>query len=235
MSSSAIKALPLAFFLLASTAAVNAGDDPIEKSEKKEKTIVVTDDGLFSSDGDEPAVWHMTRRGRQGYLGIRLLEMTPELRAHYGAPKDAGILVAGVETESPAAKAGIQVGDIVTRADGERIESGRDLTRAVRRMKSGETLKVEVSRDRAVKQLTVKIEERRSAEIDLGDMGHDLGDLGREIGRDIGRDIGRNIGRDFGRRAWVFQNRPESLDHLRDKLESIEKRLKDLEKKLPAR
>jgi hypothetical protein len=62
MSSSAIKALPLAFFLLAPTAAVNAGDEPMEKSEKKEKTIVVTDDGLFSSDGDEPVVWHMTRR-----------------------------------------------------------------------------------------------------------------------------------------------------------------------------
>ena len=43
--------------------------------------------------------------------------MTQELRAHYGAPKDAGVLVAGVESESPAAKAGIQVGDIVTRAD----------------------------------------------------------------------------------------------------------------------
>ncbi len=102
--------------------------------------------------------------------------MTPELRTHYGAPKDAGVLVAGVESESPASKAGIQVGDIVTRAGGERIESALDLTHAVRRMKSGETLKLEVSRDRAVKQLAVKIEERRSAEMDLGELGHDLGD-----------------------------------------------------------
>jgi membrane-associated protease RseP (regulator of RpoE activity) len=221
MSSTAMKAIPLAFLLIASgAAAVPSGDEPAQKSEKKEKKVVITDDGVFASDGDEPLVWHMQRHGRQGYLGIRLLEMTPELRAHYGAPKDAGVLVAGVESESPASKAGILVGDIVTRAGGERIESGRDLTHAVRRMKSGETLKLEVSRDRAVKQLTVKIEERRSAEIDLGD-------LGREIGRDIGRD--------FGHRSWVFRSSPESLDRMQEKLDEMDKRLKDIEKKLPTR
>ena len=232
MSSPVLKALPLALLLIATCAdTVHAGDEPKEKSEKKEKTIVVTDDDVYSSDGDEPVVWRMSGRGRRGYLGVRLLEMTPELRAHYGAPKDAGVLVAGVESESPAAKAGVEVGDIVTRADGDRVESASDLTRAVRRMRSGETLKLEVSRDRAVKQLTAKIEERRAAEIDLGEMGRDLGHLGR----DIGRDIGRNLGRDLGRHAWVFRDGPENLDRLQDKLEEIEKRLNDLEKKLPKR
>jgi membrane-associated protease RseP (regulator of RpoE activity) len=229
MSSTALKALPLAFFMLASCgAAISSGDEPKEKSESKEKTIVVTDDGVFSSDGDEPVVWHM--HSRRGYLGVRLLEMTPELRTHYGAPKDAGVLIAGVESESPASKAGIQVGDIVTRAGGERIEFPSDLTRAVRPMKSGETLKLEVSRDRTVKQLTVKIEERRSAEIDLGEMGHDLGMMGRELGRDLGRDIGR----DLGRRSWVFRT-PENLDRLQEKLDEMDKRLKEIEKRLPAK
>ncbi|HSP94592.1 MAG TPA: PDZ domain-containing protein [Thermoanaerobaculia bacterium] len=227
MSSTAMKAIPLAFLLIASgAAAVPSGDEPAQKSEKKETKVVISDDGVFASDGDdEPFVWHM-RHGRHGYLGIRLIEMTPELRAHYGAPKDAGVLVAGVESDSPASKAGILVGDIVTRAGGERIESGRDLTHAVRRMKSGETLKLEVSRDRAVKQLTVKIEERRSDEIDLGELSHDLGRMGREIGRDIGRD--------FGHRSWVFRS-PESLDRFQEKLDEMDKRLKDIEKRLPAR
>ncbi|HEY3125059.1 MAG TPA: PDZ domain-containing protein [Thermoanaerobaculia bacterium] len=229
MNSTAMKAIPLALLLIATcAAAVPSGDEPTEKSEKREKRIIAIDGGVFSSDGDEPLIWRLPWRVRQGYLGIHLLEMTPELRAHFGAPKDAGVLVAGVESESPAAKAGIRVGDIVTRADGERVESGRDLAHVVRGMKSGETLKVEVSRDRAVKQLSVKIEERRSAEIDLGD-------LGRDLGHDLGRDIGRDIGRDLGRRAWVFRGHPENLDRLQDRLEEIEKRLKDLETKLPAR
>ncbi len=217
------KAAPLAVLLLASWALpAGANDDPPPKKEKK---VVVTDGDVVVSDGDEPGdetfVWGWPGRSRRGYLGVRLLEMTPELRAHFGAPKDAGVLVAGVEKDSPAAKAGVQVGDIITRADGERIESGSDLTRAVRRRKSGDSLKLEVSRDRTAKSLTARIEERRGPEIDMGD----LGDLGRRIGRDVGRDIGRH--------AWVLQSRPEELDRLRDRVEELEKRLNDLEKKLP--
>jgi membrane-associated protease RseP (regulator of RpoE activity) len=227
MFTSAWKAVPLSLLLLASWAVpAGANDDPPPKKEKK---VVVTDEDVVVSDQDEPGavVWRWPGQSRRGYLGVRLLEMTPELRTHFGAPKDAGVLVAGVEKDSPAAKAGIQVGDIITRADGDRIESGSDLTRAVRRRKSGDALKLEVSRDRAAKSLNVKVEERRVAEFDMGHMG----DLGREIGRNIGRDVGREI----GRRGWVLQTGPEDIDRLRDRVEELEKRLNDLEKKLPGR
>jgi membrane-associated protease RseP (regulator of RpoE activity) len=230
MNNNLSRVLPLALLLVAaSTAAPAAGDEPSEK--KKEKTIVITDDGVLS-DGDEPFVWRFPEHGRQGRIGVRLLDMTPELRAHYGAPREAGVLVAGVEKESPASKAGVQVGDIVTRAGGERIESAADLSRAVRHAKAGETLMLEVSRDRSLKQLTVKVEERRPSEIDLGDLG---------------RDLGRDIGREIGRHAWVFRDSPvirdrrvirdlpEFRDRLQERLDELEKRLRDLEKKIPAR
>jgi membrane-associated protease RseP (regulator of RpoE activity) len=228
MLTTAWKAVPLSLLLLASWALpAGANDDPPQKKEKK---VIVTDDDVVVSGKDEPGdetfVWRWPGRSRRGYLGVRLLEMTPELRAHFGAPKDAGVMVAGVEKDSPAAKAGVQVGDIVTRADGERIESGSDLSRAVRRRRSGDSVKLEVSRDRAAKFLNVKVEERRVPEMDMGD----LGDLGREIGRSVGRDIGR--------RAWVLPTPPTppaDLNRLRDRLEELEKRLNDLEKRLPAR
>lgn len=229
MNTTALKAMPMALLLIASSvAAPVAGDEP---SEKKEKRIVITDDGVFSG-GDEAFVWRFPEHGRQGRIGVRLLEMTPELRAHYGAPREAGVLVAGVEKESPASKAGIQVGDIITRAGEDRVESAADLSRAVRHAKAGDTIKLEVSRDRVSKQLTVKVEERRTSEIDLGDLG---------------RDLGRDIGREIGRHAWVFRDRPvirdrhvirdlpEFRDRLQERIDELEKRLRDLEKKLPAR
>jgi C-terminal processing protease CtpA/Prc len=229
MNTNALKAMPMALLLIAwSAAAPAAGDEP---SEKKEKSIVITDDGVFS-DGDEPFVWRFPEHGRQGRIGVRLLDMTPELRAHYGAPREAGVLVAGVEKESPASKAGIQVGDIITRAGQERIGSAADLSRAVRHAKAGDTLKLDISRDRASKQLTVKVEERRISEIDLGDLG---------------RDFGRDIGREIGRHAWVFRDRPvirdrrvirdlpEFHDRLQERIDELEKRLRDLEKKVPSR
>jgi membrane-associated protease RseP (regulator of RpoE activity) len=224
MNTNTLKALPLALLLIAAVPAT--GDEP---SEKKEKKIVITDDGVFS-DGNEAFVWRFPEHGRQGRIGVRLLEMTPELRAHYGAPREAGVLVAGVEKESPASKAGIQVGDIITRAGADRIESVADLSRAVRHAKAGDTINLEVSRDRASKQLTVKVEERRTSEIDLGDFG---------------RDLGRDIGREIGRHAWVFRDRPalrerhvipdlpEFRDRLQERIDELEKRLRDLEKKLP--
>ena len=227
MASNAMKILPLAI-LLAATALTARGDDPAGKDQdthKHKKTIVINDEGVWS-DEDGPFVMRMPRHSR-GYLGVRLLEMTPELRAHFGAPNDAGVLVASVEANSPAQKAGVQVGDIITRAGGDKIEYPRDLARAARGRTAGETLKIEVSRGKAAKELSVTIEERASREWDLGDLGIEMGDLGREIGRDVQRELKRDLPR-----AWAFRTYPQNLDHVQERLEEVEKRLKDLEKRL---
>ena len=217
MVSNALKSLPLAI-LLASTALTVRGDEPSESKHKSR--VIVSEDGVVSSDGGDSLVVRIPGYGRRGYLGVRLLEMTPELREHFGAPRDAGVLVASVEADSPAQKAGVQVGDIITKAGGDRIETARDLARSARAMRSGETLKVEVSRNRATRELSVTVQERASREIDLGD-------LGREIGRDFGHDFGR----EFGRHAWVFRS-PENADRFQERMEELEKRMKELEKRL---
>jgi membrane-associated protease RseP (regulator of RpoE activity) len=247
MHANALKALPIALLLAAASTSLPAAND--ETPEKKQTTIVVAGDNL--SDGDEPFVWSFPGRAGQGRIGVRLLEMTQELRAHYGAPRDAGVLVAGVVSGSPAQMAGLRAGDIITRAGGEPVETAADLARAVRHAKGGDSLKLEISRDRAATQVTVKVEKRPAYdyEFDLGDLGRRLGrDLGRDIGRDIGRDLGRDIRREIGRHAWAFgdgpivfrdrrvlRDRPETRDRLQEKLEEMEKRLRDLEKKLSSR
>jgi membrane-associated protease RseP (regulator of RpoE activity) len=151
--------------------------------------------------------------------------------------------VAQVESGSPAEKAGIRAGDIITRAGGEHVENAADLARAVRHAKAGDSLKLEISRDRAATHVIVKVERRPSYDYEF-----DLGDLGRHLGRDFGRDLGRDIRREIGRHAWAFRDgpivfrdrrvlrdRPENLDRLHEKLEEMEKRLRDLEKKLSSR
>jgi C-terminal processing protease CtpA/Prc len=141
--------------------------------------------------------------------------MTPELREHFGAPRDAGVLVSKVAADSPAAKAGVQVGDIITAADGERIGSTRDLSREVRRRKEGDTVKLEISRNRAKKELTVKVAERKRHEINVGDLKRRVRDRVRVLDLDRPLLEGR---KDLGR--------------LRERLEELEKRLGEIEKKL---
>jgi membrane-associated protease RseP (regulator of RpoE activity) len=221
MTTAMLKAAPLLVLLAISPASsVRAGDEP-----RDEKEIVINGERLLTlDDDDDPMVLHVGSH-RGGYLGIHLLELTPALREHFGAPRDAGILVADVETGTPAAKAGLQVGDVVTRVDGDRVGSSRDLSRAIRGKKAGETVKIEVQRNKSARTLTATIEERKGREIELGDLRHRI----REQSRDWGRDF-----RDFHFEMPRI-GRLEGLEKLQDKLKDLEKRLNDLEKKLPSR
>jgi membrane-associated protease RseP (regulator of RpoE activity) len=210
---------PLRIVLVASTlvlpmtASVRAGDDP------DDQIIVVPE---IQSDFDiadlDDVVVRVDRDHGGGYLGVRLIDLTPELREYFGVPKDAGVLVASVEAESPAGKAGLKAGDVVTAADGGRVDSPRDLSRAVRRKKAGDQVQLDVSRDRSKKQVTVTVAERPVREIRVGDFGPGM-----------------------RKHAWAWKSKDfdkrllplEGMDDLQQRLDELEKRMKDLEKKLP--
>jgi membrane-associated protease RseP (regulator of RpoE activity) len=192
-------------------------DEPRVRQEKEivvdgEPVFTLDEDGRFAIAGDSPI--------RRGYLGVQLLDITPDLRAFFGAPRDAGVLVAEVEPASPAAKAGLQTGDVILRVDGEGMESSGELSRAVRRKKAGETVKLEIERNKAARNLTATVEERKSKEVDLGDLRQRLRDRGK-IADGFPFDLERPL-----------IGRLETLEKLQKKLNDLEKRLGDLEKKL---
>ena len=154
----------LGLLLLAPAAALSASDG------QDGTRIVVRDGEVIRLDDDGgPTVIHVDGASRRRYLGVRPMELTPDLRAHYGAPRDAGVLIGEVEADSPAAKAGLQVGDIVTAADGEKIEAPSDLSRAIRAKKAGDTVKLDVLRDKASKHLSATVGERKDSEIAWND------------------------------------------------------------------
>ena len=188
------------------------------------EVVVVDDDGVATFDtDDEPIVVHSEHGRSRGFIGIRLMDLNPELRAHFGAPRDAGVMVSEVDADSPAAKAGVAVGDIITSADGQKVGSPGDLSRAVRGKKKGETIRLDVSRDRSAKHLSVAVEERRMPWMDLGDLDglRGLRGLGPEIRSRVMRDIERSRPRLEMRR-----------DRLEQKIDEMQKRLDELEKKL---
>ena len=88
----------------------------------------------------------------RGRIGIQVQPMTPELREHMKAPAEAGVLVVRVEEGMPAAEAGVQVGDVLTSAGGNAIDSPHDLIARVAAVAEGEKLALEGVRDgRALK------------------------------------------------------------------------------------
>jgi C-terminal processing protease CtpA/Prc len=110
---------------------------------------------------------------RRAYLGVTVMNLNSGLREHFAAPKDAGILVATVREDSPAAQAGIRVGDIITRVDGAKIDSAGDIHAALGDRKEGDRVQVEIVRDRVAKTLTATVDERQVRVLTLGDL-HDL-------------------------------------------------------------
>ncbi|MDX1502717.1 MAG: PDZ domain-containing protein [Thermoanaerobaculia bacterium] len=96
--------------------------------------------------------------GPRTFLGVQLTELTPELRAHFGVPEDAGVLVARVEEGSPAARAGLAPGDIVTAVAGTPVASGAALAHEIRAREAGDTVNLEVWRDRKVQTLSATLE-----------------------------------------------------------------------------
>ncbi|MFQ6084270.1 MAG: PDZ domain-containing protein [Candidatus Aminicenantia bacterium] len=98
------------------------------------------------------------------YIGVYLEECTEELSRYFGVKEGIGLLVTKVVEDSPAEKAGIMVGDVIIKADGERVESISQLSSIIQKKEPGEKIKIEFIRNKKKKEVEVEIkEEKRSS------------------------------------------------------------------------
>ena len=95
----------------------------------------------------------------RGRIGVTIAPVTEEVAESIGLGKPQGALVRGVESGSPAEKAGVEAGDIIVRLDGKSIEKSTDLPRMVGSLKPGTRSALTVFRRGATKELTVTIGE----------------------------------------------------------------------------
>ena len=86
-----------------------------------------------------------------------VIGLTPELRKHFGAPGDRGVMIAKVEPKSAAEAAGLAVGDIVTEVKGEAVDSAEDVLAALASTKKDDSAAVIVIRDRKPVTMTVRM------------------------------------------------------------------------------
>ena len=96
--------------------------------------------------------------GMQNYIGVNLQELTSELSEHFGVKEGRGLLVAKVLEDSPAEKAGLRVGDVIVKADGERVERVNVLQRLIRDKDKGEKISIEYLRDKKKKTVVIEVE-----------------------------------------------------------------------------
>ncbi|MEP6911176.1 MAG: PDZ domain-containing protein [bacterium] len=122
-------------------------------------------EGLKDFKGPGPQVWKWEGQGpgNDGFvsalgnnrrLGVTTVQLTKQLGDYFGIADGKGVLVTAVSDGSPAAKAGLRAGDVITTVDGEMIEGPGDLSRAINKNKDGDVTVV-VIRDK--KQRTIKV------------------------------------------------------------------------------
>lgn len=147
--------------LAAGIAAAGADDE-----ERVEKRIVIK--GPWGGHG---------HHGSGAFLGVYLTELTPELREHFGAPEDAGVMVSRVVSDSPAERAGVRVGDILTRVNADEVGSSRALKHSILGHDDGDTVDLEVWRDGRIETLAATLEVREGS-------GHRMMAFGCDEGED---------------------------------------------------
>ena len=100
-----------------------------------------------------------TGRVSRGRIGVQIEQVSKEVAESIGLGKPVGALVRGVEAGSPAEKAGVEAGDIITKFDGKVLEKSSDLPRMVGGTKPGTKSTLTVFRRGSSKELTVTIAE----------------------------------------------------------------------------
>ena len=96
----------------------------------------------------------------RGYLGVQIRELNPEVAARLNVPKDTGVVVAEVFDHTPAAKAGIQAGDILTTLAGKKIKDAKTLQGIVVDLPLKQAAEAKLIRDSQPVTVQVTIEEQ---------------------------------------------------------------------------
>jgi serine protease Do len=96
---------------------------------------------------------HVTR----GWLGVQIQPVTADIADSLGLKKAAGAMVDEPQSGSPAAKAGIEAGDVITAVNGTQVKDARDLARTIGTLAPDTSIKLEIVRKGEPKTLTVTL------------------------------------------------------------------------------
>ncbi len=130
-------------------------------------TFLVSASGSFSGMGFaiptqivRPTVEELIRTGKvsHGYMGIGINDVTPENAKFFDLKDAEGALVTQVESDSPAAKAGVKVGDVIRELDGKQIPDAGELQVEVGQKHPGTTIKLGILRNGKTMTVPVTLE-----------------------------------------------------------------------------
>ncbi len=130
--------------------------DAQEKVQQEQDTIQQNIDRVFSMSPS--VVVSSTDDG--GWLGVEIADVTAEKAKDLKLSAVRGVIVDGVEPDSPAAKAGIKEKDVITQYDGQPVEGAVQFRRLIRETPPGRSITLEISRGGSLQNVSVELGDR---------------------------------------------------------------------------
>jgi serine protease Do len=96
---------------------------------------------------------HVTR----GYIGVEAQQVSATMAKALHMSESSGALIAGVQSDAPAARAGLEPGDVITAVNGQAVKNPRDLAVNIAAVKPGDEAKLQVLHDGDSKPVSVKV------------------------------------------------------------------------------
>jgi serine protease Do len=136
----------------------------------------------------------LREKGRvvRGWLGVQVQRITPDLAKSFGLERERGALVADVMPDTPAAKAGIERGDVIIEFNGRKIEEMNDLPRAVASTPPNTDVSIKLLRKGQEKTVQVRVAELKEERVAEGGgtLEENLGMTVQELTPEIARNLG---------------------------------------------
>jgi serine protease Do len=133
----------------------------------------------------------------RGWLGVVVQEVTADLAESFGMDRPRGALIAQVQAESPAARAGLQAADVILMFAGRPVENSGDLPRMVGMAKPGTKIPLQVWRRGKAQELAVTLGELPGEELPAGKSGKTYSRGGLALS-ELTADQRRELGIDHG-------------------------------------
>lgn len=121
----------------------------------------------------------------RGWIGVQIQQVTPEIADSLGLKKPEGALVAEPQSNGPAAKAGIESGDVITSVNSQPVKDARELARTIGGMAPGATVKLAVLRKGQDKTISLTLGELPNAKVTKANLNSDEDNSGSAKGMDV--------------------------------------------------
>lgn len=129
----------------------------------------------------------------RGWLGVMIQDLTPEVAEKLGLKRAEGALVTRVVEKTPAAKAGLEPGDVIIKYGAQKVENVIKLRHRVAVTRPGSSVKVVVLRKGKEKTLTVAIEKLTDSAVAAATGGGGSKDLGLSV-QDLTPELSKRLG-----------------------------------------